>query len=87
MLYYDDKSQVKKWERLSLLRAKVRYMENQWPETDIQEERPTVLEEMRNGETVNINAIHIGVSWQQTHDVNREIFRRIGMDAYRDTYR
>lgn len=87
MLYYDEKSQIKKWERLSLLRAQVRYMENSITEPQELEECPTVLEEMRNGEMIDIHALHTGVSWQQAHEVNREITRRMGMDAYRDAYR
>jgi hypothetical protein len=87
VLYYDDKSQMKKWERLSLLRAQAQYMENEWAEESVQEEKPTVLDEILNGGTVDINAIHIGVSRQQTYELNREIYRRMGMDAYREAYR
>lgn len=84
MVYYDEKSQMKKWERLSNLRMQMRSIENTW--TEPEEEESTVLDDMRNGETININAIHTGVSWQQAHEVNRSISRLMGMDAYRGTF-
>jgi hypothetical protein len=85
MFYYDEKAHLKKWERLFLLRAQVRYMEEKEQKPKAAE-TSGVLEEMRSGATVDINAIHTGISWQQANEVNREIAKFAGLDAYRDGY-
>ncbi|MBN6188918.1 hypothetical protein JQN58_18865 [Aneurinibacillus sp. BA2021] len=83
MVYYDEKLQMKKWERLSHLRMQMLSMENTWEEPE--EEGTTVLADMLSGETININAIHTGVPWQKANEVNQGISRLVGMDAYRGT--
>ena len=75
--YYSDRDPVRKWERLSLLRAQLRYMEQtkDTPDVTLQGER-----------AAGMSWTHTGIPWQEASELNREITRRQGLDAYRDAY-
>ena len=86
--YYSDSDPVRKWERLSLLRAQVRYMEQALPESKGKEKKDQDLFDfLPNGEAAaEMSWMHTGIIWQEASELNREITRRQGLDAYRDAY-
>ncbi|BAU27924.1 hypothetical protein DFP93_12555 [Aneurinibacillus soli] len=85
--YYSDNDLVRKWERLSLLRAQVRYMEQSVPHAHFTAEHGQKASDMlMQDETASTSWMHTGIPWQEASELNREIARRQGLDAYRGTY-
>ncbi|WCN39323.1 hypothetical protein [Aneurinibacillus uraniidurans] len=85
--YYSNNDPVRKWERLSLLRAQVRYMEQSVPYTHFSaEDEQKALDLFRQDEAAGTNWMHTGVLWQGASELNREITKRQGLDTYRGLY-
>jgi hypothetical protein len=81
-LAYNGYNQMEKWERLSNLQALVQNMET-LPRAEKSESEKTMLDLLREGETVDVHSIHVGVSWKQADELNREIVRLSAYDVYK----
>ncbi|WP_047151023.1 hypothetical protein [Aneurinibacillus tyrosinisolvens] len=75
-------NKMRKWERLSNLQTRVQQMEA-LPGAEKSASEKTMLDLLREGETVDVHSIHVGVSWKQADELNREIVRLSAYDVYK----